>query len=175
MNTMKFLNMDEYLDKSSSEVIIIKITQGNYFHRTNIDLLKKEIDGYLKLSKHFRDYMAFTMVYREVQQELFNNDKANEIREKKLWNAITLVQGHRFIDKGERFGNKDPSTETKRHELSNSHPMKYTSYGVEDFHCQDRGRTTNIFKWTRSKFKIDIDTVGQLLINVETIERQTNE
>ncbi len=53
--------------------------------------------------------------------------------------------------------------------------MKYTGYGVEDFHCQDRGRTTNIFKWISSKFKIDIDTVGQLLLNVETIERQANE
>ena len=82
MNTMMFANMDEYLDKSSSEVIISKITRGNYFLHSNIDLLNKEIDGYLKLSKHFRDYMAFTSVYREVQQELFNNDKANEIREK---------------------------------------------------------------------------------------------
>ena len=53
--------------------------------------------------------------------------------------------------------------------------MKYTGYGVEDFHCLDRGRTANIFKWISSKFKIDIDTVGQLLINVKTIERQTNE
>jgi hypothetical protein len=53
--------------------------------------------------------------------------------------------------------------------------MKYTGYGVEDFHCKDRGRTTNIFKWISSKFKIDIDTVGQLLRNVETIESQTNE
>jgi hypothetical protein len=53
--------------------------------------------------------------------------------------------------------------------------MKYTGYGVEDFHCQDRGRTTNIFEWISSKFKIDIDTVRQLLINVETTERQTNE
>jgi hypothetical protein len=53
--------------------------------------------------------------------------------------------------------------------------MKYTGYGVEDCHCQDRGRTTNIFKWISSKFKIDIDMVGQLLINVETIEHQTNE
>ncbi len=85
MNTMMFANMDEYLDKSSSEVIICKITRGNYFLRSNIDLLKKEIDGYLKLSKHFRDYMAFTSVYREVQQELFNNDKANQIREKKYF------------------------------------------------------------------------------------------
>ncbi len=53
--------------------------------------------------------------------------------------------------------------------------MKYTGYGVEDFHCQDRGRTTNIFKWISYKFKIDIDTVRQLLRNVETIESQTNE
>ncbi len=52
--------------------------------------------------------------------------------------------------------------------------MKYTGYGVEDFHCQDRGRTTNIFIWISSKFKIGIDTVGQLLRNVETIESQTN-
>ncbi len=92
-----------------------------------------------------------------------------------LWNAIILVQGHRFIDKGERFGNKDPITETERFESSNSHPMKYTGFGVEDFHCQDRGRTTIIFKWISSTFKIDIDTVGQLLLNVETIERETNE
>ena len=92
-----------------------------------------------------------------------------------LWNAIILVQGHCFIDKGERFGNKDPSTEFERHELSNSHPMKYTGFGVEDFHCQDRGRKTNIFKWISSTFKIDIDTVGQLLLNVETIERETND
>jgi hypothetical protein len=92
-----------------------------------------------------------------------------------LQNAIILVQGHHFIDKGERFGNKDPSTETERHELSNSHPMRYTGYGVEDFHCQDRGRTTNIFKWISSKFKIDIDTAGQLLRNVETIESWINE
>ncbi len=41
-----------------------------------------------------------------------------------LQNAIILVQGHRFIDKGERFGDKDPSAETEHHELSNSHPMK---------------------------------------------------
>ncbi len=83
MNMMKYANMDEYLDKSSSEVIIRKILRGKSFHRTNIDLLKKEIDGYLKLSKHFRDYMAFTSVYGKVQQELFNNDKVNKIREEK--------------------------------------------------------------------------------------------
>jgi hypothetical protein len=82
MNTMMFSNMDEYLDKSSSEVIISKIIRGNYFLRSNIDLLKKEINGYLKLSKHFRDYMAFTSVYGKVQQELLNNNKANKIREK---------------------------------------------------------------------------------------------
>ncbi len=82
MNTMMFANMDEYLDKSLLEVIISKISRGNYFLRFNIDLLKKEIDGYLKLSEHFIDYMAFTSVYREVQQELFNNNKANKIREK---------------------------------------------------------------------------------------------
>ena len=138
-------NMDDYLDKSSSEVIISKITRGKSFHPAHIDLLKKEIDGYLKLSEHFRDYMAFTSVYGEVQQELLNNDKANEIRAKILRNAIILVQGHCFIDKGERFGDKDPSTETEHRESSNSHPMKYTGFGVEDFHCQDRGRTTNIF------------------------------
>ncbi len=66
MNTMKFANMDEYLDKSSSEVIISKITGGKSFHPAHVDLLKKEIDGYLKLSEHFRDYMAFTPVYGEV-------------------------------------------------------------------------------------------------------------
>ncbi len=85
MNKMMFANMDEYLDKSSLEVIISKITRGNYFLCSNIDLLKKEIDGYLKLREHFRDYTAFTSVYREVQQELFNNDKANKIREKKYF------------------------------------------------------------------------------------------
>ncbi len=85
MNTMMIANMDEYLDTSSSEVIVKKITRGNYFLRSNIDLLKKEIDGYLKLSEHFRDYMAFTLVYGKVQQELLNNDKANEIREKKYF------------------------------------------------------------------------------------------
>ena len=53
--------------------------------------------------------------------------------------------------------------------------MKYTGYGVEDFHCQDRGRTTNIFTWISSTFKIDIDKVEELLINVETIEREINE
>ncbi len=67
------------------EVIIKKITQGNYFLRSNIDILKKEIDGYLKLSKPFRDYMAFTSVYGEVQLELLNNDEANKIREKKYF------------------------------------------------------------------------------------------
>ncbi len=125
MNTMKFANMDEYLDKSSSEVIISKITRGKSFHPAHIDLLKKEIDGYLKLSKHFQDYMAFTSVYGELQQELLNNKEANKIRDKKiLRNAIILVQGHCFIDKGERFGYKDPSTETERRESSNSHPTK---------------------------------------------------
>ncbi len=82
MNTMKFANMDEYLDESSSELIICKITRGKSFHPAHIDSLMKEIDGYLKLSKHFRDYMAFTLVCEEVQEELLNNDKANEIREK---------------------------------------------------------------------------------------------
>ena len=142
---MMIANMDEYLDTSSSELIIKEITRGNYFLPSHVDLLKKEIDGYLKLSEHFRDYMAFTSVYGEVQQELFNNDEANKIREKILRNAIILVQGHRFIDKGERFGDKDPSTETECCESSYSHPMNYTGYGVEDFHCQDRGRTMNIF------------------------------
>jgi len=85
MNTMMFANMDEYLDKSSSEVIISKITRGKSFHPAHIDLLKKEIDGYLKLSEHFRDYMAFTLVYGEVQQELLNNEEANKIREKKYF------------------------------------------------------------------------------------------
>ncbi len=79
---MMIANMDEYLDTSSSEVIIKKITRGNYLLHSNIYLLKKEIDGYLKLSEFFRDYMAFTLVYGEVQQELLNNDKANKIREK---------------------------------------------------------------------------------------------
>ncbi len=69
-----------------------------------------------------------------------------------LRNAIILVQGHRLIDKGERFGDKDPSTETKCRESSYSHPMKYMSYGVEDFHCQDRGRTMNIFTWISSTY-----------------------
>jgi hypothetical protein len=85
MNTMKYVNMNGYLDESSSEVIISKITRGKSFHPTHIDLLKKEIDGYLKLSEHFRDYMAFTLVYGEVQQELLNNEEANEIREKKYF------------------------------------------------------------------------------------------
>jgi hypothetical protein len=85
MNTMMIANMDEYLDTSSSEVIIKKITRGNYFLCSNIDLLKKEINGYLKLNEHFRDYMAFTSVYGEVQQELLNNDKVNKIREKKYF------------------------------------------------------------------------------------------
>jgi hypothetical protein len=96
MNTMKFANMDEYLDKSSSEVIISKITRGNYFYRTNIDLLKKEIDGYLKLSEHFRDYMAFTSVYKEVQQELLNNDEANKIREKNTSECQYSCSGSSF-------------------------------------------------------------------------------
>jgi hypothetical protein len=85
MNTMMIANMDEYLDTSSSESIIREITRGNYFLPSYVDLLKKEIDGYLKLSEHFRDYMAFTSVYGEVQQELLNNDKANKIREKKYF------------------------------------------------------------------------------------------
>ncbi len=68
MNTMKFANMDEYLDKSSLEVIISKITRVKSFHPAHIDLLKKEIDGYMKLSEHFRDYMAFTLVYGEIQE-----------------------------------------------------------------------------------------------------------
>ncbi len=80
MNTMMIVNMDEYLDKFSSELIIKEITLGNYFLPYHVDLLKKEIDGYLKLSKHFRDYMAFTWVYGEVQQELLNNKEANKIR-----------------------------------------------------------------------------------------------
>ena len=85
MNTMMIANMDEYLDTSSSELIIKEITRGNYFLPSHVDLLKKEIDGYLKLSKHFRDYMAFTSVYGEVQQELLNNNEANKIREKKYF------------------------------------------------------------------------------------------
>ncbi len=79
---MKYGNMNGYLDESSSEVIISKITRGKSFYSAHIDLLKKEIDGYLKLSEHFRDYMAFTSVYGEVQQELLNNKEANKIREK---------------------------------------------------------------------------------------------
>ncbi len=74
--------MDKYLDTSSSELIIKEITRGNYFLPSHVDLLKKEIDGYLKLSEHFRDYMAFASIYGEVQQELLNNNKANEIRVK---------------------------------------------------------------------------------------------
>jgi hypothetical protein len=53
MIMMKFANMDEYLDKSSLEAIISKITGGKSFHPAHIDLLMKEIDGYLKLSEHF--------------------------------------------------------------------------------------------------------------------------
>ena len=85
MNTMKYANMNGYLDESSSEVIISKITRGKSFHPAHIDLLKKEIDGYLKLSEHFRDYMAFTSVYGEVQQELLNNEEVNKIRDKKYF------------------------------------------------------------------------------------------
>ena len=79
---MMIANMDVDLDTSSSESIIKEITWGNYFLPSHVDLLKKEMDGYLKLSEHFRDYMAFTSVYGEVQQELLNNEEANEIREK---------------------------------------------------------------------------------------------
>ncbi len=93
---MKFVNMDEYLDKSSLEVIIRKITRGKSFHRTNIDLVKKEIDGYLKLSEHIRDYMAFTLVYGKVQQKLFNNNKANKIREKNTLECHYSCSGSLF-------------------------------------------------------------------------------
>ncbi len=96
MNMMKFANMDEYLDNSSLEVIIRKITQGKSFHCTNIDLLKKEIDRYLKLSKHFRDYIAFTSVYGKVQQELFNNGEANKIREKNTSECHYSCSGSSF-------------------------------------------------------------------------------
>jgi hypothetical protein len=96
MNMMMFAKMDEYLDTSSSEVIIKKITRGNYFLHSNMDLLKKEIDGYLKLSEHFRDYMAFTSVYGEVQRELFNNDKAKEIREKNTSECHYSCSGSSF-------------------------------------------------------------------------------
>ncbi len=93
---MMIANMDEYLDTSSSELIISKITRGNYFLCSNIDFLKKEIDGYLKLSEHFRDYMAFTSVYGEVQQELLNNDEANEIREKNTSECLYFCSGSSF-------------------------------------------------------------------------------
>ncbi len=93
---MMIVNMDEYLDTSSSEVIIKKITRGNYFLRSNIDILKKEIDGYLKLSEHFRDYMAFTSVYGEVQQELLNNDEVNKIREKNTLECHYSCSGSLF-------------------------------------------------------------------------------
>ncbi len=96
MNTIMIANMDEYLDTSSSELFIRKITRGNYFPPSHVDLLKKEIDGYLKLSKHFRYYMAFTSVYREVQQELSNNDKANKIREKKTSECHYSCSGSSF-------------------------------------------------------------------------------
>ncbi len=36
-------------------------------------------------------------------------------------------------------------------------------------------REKNNFKWISSTFKIDIDIVGQLLLNVETIARETND
>jgi hypothetical protein len=85
MNTMMIANMDEYLDTSSSELIIKEITRGKSFRPSHVDLLKKEIDGYLKLSKHFRDYTAFALVYGEVQQELLNNNEVNKIREKKYF------------------------------------------------------------------------------------------
>ncbi len=85
MKMMMIANVDEYLDTSSLELIIKEITQGNYVLPSHVDLLKKEIDGYLKLSEHFRDYMAFTSVYGEVQQELLNSDEANKIREKKYF------------------------------------------------------------------------------------------
>ncbi len=96
MNTMMIANMDEYLDTSSLELIIRKVTRGNYFLPSHVDLLKKEIDGYLKLSEHFRDYMAFTSVYREVQQELFNNNEANKIREKKTSECHYSCSGSLF-------------------------------------------------------------------------------
>ncbi len=88
--------MDEYLDTSSSELIIKEISRGNYFLPSHVDLLKKEIDGYLKLSEHFRDFMAFTLVYGEVQQELLNNDKANEIREKNTSKCHYFCSGSSF-------------------------------------------------------------------------------
>jgi hypothetical protein len=96
MNMMKFVNMDQYLDKSSLEVIISKITRGKSFHPAHIDILKKEIDGYLKLSEHFRDYMAFTSVYGEVQQELLNNEEAYNIREKNTSDCHYSCSGSLF-------------------------------------------------------------------------------
>ena len=96
MNTMMFANMDEYLDTSSSELIIKEITRGNYFLPSHVDLLKKEIDGYLKLSEHFRGYMAFTSVYGEVQQELLNNDEVNKIREKNTSECHYSCSGSSF-------------------------------------------------------------------------------
>ncbi len=93
---MMIVNMDENLDTSSSELRIKEITRGNYFLPSHVDLLKKEIDGYLKLSKHFRDYIVFTSVYGEVQQELLNNDKANKIREKKTSECHYSYSGSLF-------------------------------------------------------------------------------
>ncbi len=49
MNMMMIANMDEHLVTSSSELIIKEITRGNYFLPSYVDLLKEEIDGYLKL------------------------------------------------------------------------------------------------------------------------------
>ncbi len=66
-------------------MIISKITRGNYFLCSNIDLLKKEIDGYLKLSKHFRDYMAFTSVYREVQKNYLTTTRRTKSEKKKYF------------------------------------------------------------------------------------------
>ncbi len=93
MNTMMFTNMDEYLDTSLSELIIKEISLGNFFLPSHVDLLKMEIDGYLKLSEHFRDYMAFTSVYGKVQQEKLNNDEANKIREKKYFRMPLFLFG----------------------------------------------------------------------------------
>ncbi len=117
---------------------------------------------------YWRIYLSRNSLHTDRHQtdgrhlNLFRYRRGERNQRKKLRNAIILVQGHCFIDKGERFGNKDPSTETEHRESSYSHPMKYTGFGVEDFNCQDRGRKTNIFTWISSTFKIDIDTVEGL-------------
>jgi hypothetical protein len=144
--------------------------EENSTHRGNPPNTKpgKEI---LSSTNCYESYMIFCLVYEEVQTKLINIIECDAVPNQILWNAVVLVQGLQFIEKRERFSQKDDIVTGNSVSCSN-HILGFTGFGVDDFQSADN-RRTSILKWFE-QMRLTKDA-NMIFLNVGEISLLMNE